>query len=144
MAKRRGRPPKNQPADSATATATETARVNKARAAKRRGRRTSAAPADPPTQQDLIEGGIHVDIPEAVQTAATDFKNASVAKSKASAKFNGKRDNLIELMREHKIESVPIELGGVSKVIRLEDLAKLKIESPKKSPEAGDTSELEP
>ena len=85
-------------------------------------------------QQDLIPD--LDDVPPRLKRAANQYKKASEEKSAAGSTFNAKRDNLIEVMIEEECYACPVELGGVRKIVRLEDHHKLKIDTPKKSPEA--------
>ena len=87
-----------------------------------------------PEQLDLIPN--LSDIPAPVKRAANAYKKASEEKSQASSKFKGKKENLIALMQEHKVAAVPIDLGGVRKIIRLEDEPKIHLTLPPKPVEA--------
>ncbi len=69
---------------------------------------------------------------------ASVFKETSEAKSMATGSHKTARENLIEWMRETGTLRVPVELGGVRKIIRLEEEDKLVIESAAEPPKAAD------
>ena len=85
-------------------------------------------------QQDLIPD--LDDVTPRVKRAANQYKRASEEKSAALSTFKAKHDNLIEVMIDEECYACPVELGGVRKIIRLEDHHKLKIDTAKQAPEA--------
>ncbi len=69
---------------------------------------------------------------------ASIFKETSEAKSSATGAHKAAKETLIDWMRETGTLRIPVELGGVRKIIRLEEEDKLVIESAAEPPKAGD------
>ena len=75
-------------------------------------------------------------VPKPIQDAADKYNKAMLAKNRATAKFNGARDELIDQMVEHRIERVRVLAeGGGDRILRLDKKHLLKVETPKKPTE---------
>ena len=86
-----------------------------------------------PKQGNLID--THA-VPTPVKKLATKYKTKSEEKSQANTAFKTAETALIEGMVEHDCSSVPIEIGGVRKVIELNEVHKLKQRAAEEPPEA--------
>jgi hypothetical protein len=81
------------------------------------------------TQTEFIK---RHDIPDLVVDAAQDFENARASQVKATDKTDTKRLNVMALMHEHGVDRVPITRGNKTKLVRLVEEEKLKVEAPPK------------
>lgn len=63
--------------------------------------------------------------------AAQEYASAHSAKSKADAKLKTKKENLIAIMEEKGHERIPVQLGGVQKMVHHETTDKITFEVPK-------------
>ena len=78
------------------------------------------------------------DVPASVKRIASQYKKASVEKSKAAASFKATEQLLIDKMNDEGCEACIVELDGVRKVIRLTKQDKLRQEVLKQPPAAGE------
>jgi len=77
-------------------------------------------------------------IPAKGKKLASIYKETSELKSKATGDHKTAKTNLLEWMRESGHTKIPVELGGVRKLLVLEEEDKIKIETAAKPPEAGE------
>lgn len=69
---------------------------------------------------------------------ASIYKETSETKSTATGAAKTAKDNLIVWMRESGTLRVPVELGGVRKILVLQEEDKIVIETAAEPPKAGD------
>jgi len=89
---------------------------------------------EPPVQMDLVPD--LNDVPEVVRDAALARKAASIAKSKANARFKAKDENLIALMHEHDLPAIKLVVDGKTMVMYIDQSETVKERAPKDPPKA--------
>lgn len=99
--------------------------------AKKRARgSTDEEPEDDELKQGILNEEWVEKLPEEVQSAADKYRKAQKAKSKGDANFNTEKSHLIDVMTEHHISKVRVDIDGEVKFITAVTDTKLKIEKP--------------